>query len=45
MRKKSLPDPYDLLLMLHEDIKSGNVEGGSFVSIIDNALKQFPKIK
>ena len=45
MRKQSLPDPYDLLLMLHEDIKSGNVESGSFVSIIDDALKQFPKIK
>ena len=45
MRKQSLPDPYDLLLMLHEDIKNGNVESGSFVSIIDNALKQFPKIK
>ena len=45
MRKQSLPDPYDLLIMLHEDIKNGNIQSGSFVSIIDSALKQFPKLK
>ena len=45
MRKQNLPEPYDLLLMLHEDIKNGNVESGSFVSIIDNVLQQFPKLK
>ena len=45
MRKQNLPEPYDLLLMLHEDIKNGKVESGSFVSIIDNVLQQFPKLK
>ena len=45
MRKQNLPEPYDLLLMLHEDIKSGNIEGGSFVSVIDNVMKKFPNIK
>ena len=45
MRKEILPEPYDLLLMLHEDIKTGNIQNGSFVSIIDSAVEQFPKLK
>ena len=45
MRKETLPEPYDLLMMLHEDIKTGNIQSGSFVSIIDSVMEQFPKLK
>ena len=45
MRKETLPEPYDLLMMLHEDIKTGNIQSGSFVSIIDSVIEQFPKLK
>jgi len=41
-RKESLPNPYDLLWILYEDIKSGNVENGSFVSLLDEVLEKYP---
>ena len=42
-RRESLPDAYDLLWMLYDDIKCGNIEKGSFVSIIDEVVERFPK--
>ena len=42
-RQENLPDAYDLLWMLYDDIKCGNIEEGSFVSIIDEIIKKFPE--
>ena len=42
-RKEYLPDPYDLIWMLYDDIKCGNIKSGSFVSSLDEAVEKFPE--
>ena len=42
-RKEYLPDPYDLIWMLYNDIKCGNIESGSFMSSLNEAVEKFPE--
>ena len=38
-QKNNLPDPYDLLWILYQDIKNDNVKNGAFVSLLDSSGK------
>ena len=42
-RKEYLPDPYDLIWMLYNDIKCGNIESGSFMSSLNESVEKFPE--
>ena len=44
LRKQDLPEPYDLIWKLYDDIKCGNIENGSFVSLLDSVVKKYPNI-
>lgn len=41
-RKENLPDPYELIWILYNDIKCGNIDKGSFISLLDEMVDRFP---
>tara|TARA_A100001201_G_scaffold112837_1_gene96669 strand:- start:272 stop:610 length:339 start_codon:yes stop_codon:yes gene_type:complete len=42
-RKNNLPDPYDLLWILYQDIKNDDVKNGAFVSLLDKVVEKYPE--
>lgn len=44
-RKENLPNTYDLLWILYQDIKNGNLEHGSFVSLLDDIVEKYPEVE